>query len=68
MKYFYKVFTLLTGLLSPVIAFADMHDHMGDGMMYGMGSTGIFMSVIWILLIVLLVLGILALIKYLKGK
>jgi hypothetical protein len=37
-----------------------MHDVMGDGMMWGMG-------LLWLLLLVLLVLGIAALVKYLSG-
>ncbi|MDX6748556.1 hypothetical protein SH611_01925 [Geminicoccaceae bacterium 1502E] len=40
---------------------------MGGGMMEGMGGMMWGMGLVWILVIVLLVLGIAALVKYLRG-
>ena len=45
-----------------------MGTHDGDMMSGGGGMMMIGMGIVWILLLVLLVLGIAALIKYLKGR
>jgi len=69
-KMFEKLFFLMPGLLMPTLILAQEPDRMGDGMMEGcmMPGMGIFMAVIWVFLIVLLVVAILALIKYFKEK
>ena len=69
-KMFEKLFFLMPGLLMPTLILAQEPDRMGDGMMEGcmMPGMGIFMAVIWVFLIVLLVVDILALIKYLRKK
>lgn len=70
MKTLRNAWMLIMGATLSALAFAQGPDHMGDdvmrdGMMHG---TGIFMMILWLLLIVLLVLGILAVIKYLRQK
>lgn len=69
-KMFEKLLFLMPGLLMPTLILAQEPDRMGDGMMEGcmMPGMGIFMAVIWVFLIVLLVVAILALIKYLRKK
>lgn len=68
---FEKLFFLIAGLFMPALVLAQEPGHTAVGITDGhmMSSTGgLFMWVIWILLTVLLVVAIMALIKYLRDK
>lgn len=70
MNYLVKLWVLIAGFCSPVLAIAHESGRMGGTMMggYMMPGMGIMGILVWTLVVVLLVLGIMACIKYLKNK